>query len=167
MCNWEQPCGSFRQLDPVITAARGVDTYRCMNGHNLTPPAPVEMPPPRVTPRVTPRESEEKRDMEKRKCAGCGAPGRRRDSCPTCTKKGDEPATAKKPEAKALRKTVKPARKLKKKPRVKRGPTPKREGLPSFESALTFLETQIESAEERLAKLKAARDGMAMLVAIR
>lgn len=37
-------------------------------------------------------------------------------------------------------------------------------GLPSFESALVFLDTQIEGAEERLTKLKAARDGMAMLV---
>lgn len=37
-------------------------------------------------------------------------------------------------------------------------------GLPAFESAMTFLDTQITAAEERLTKLKAAREGMAMLV---
>lgn len=47
---------------------------------------------------------------------------------------------------------------------TRKGATVRGNGLPSFEAALTFLDTQIGQAEERLARLKAARDGMAMLV---
>jgi len=50
------------------------------------------------------------------------------------------------------------------KPRAAAEPSVRKNGLPSFDAALAFLDTQIEQVEARLVKLKAARDGMAMLV---
>lgn len=42
----------------------------------------------------------------------------------------------------------------------------KSSGLPSFDAALNFLDTQIQAAEERLAKMKAAREGLAMVAGV-
>jgi len=96
------------------------------------------------------------RTQTKTKCGGCGAPGRRRDSCPTCNSRGT---------VSVKKKAAKPASREINIPVTRRAGSkpPKDLGLPSFTAAIGFLDTQIEAAEQRLTKMRAAREGLAML----
>jgi len=109
------------------------------------PTLPVELSRPSVTPRP-------RRKKMARPCGNCGKVGHGQKDCPERLE-----AEAKKKKAKKVKRADVPAT---------RGGGPKpttHTGLPSFTSAITFLDTQIEAAEERLAKMRAAREALAWM----